>query len=496
MFSLSQPEAADRIRRLACALGLVLSGAMVFRSQVGGDQLNLLARGWLLAARGELVPYGNPMSLGGNGPGIATSLLVGAPIAVWANHRAPVVLLWLLHLIAWILVDRRLRTVLSPWERAALAVVYWLNPWRLTASAFLWNPNFLFFAAALHFTTAFDSRERPQWLSSMLHVLALGVGAQLHPAMLLLIVASILLWLRGAWRVHWGGIFLGAVAILAMLVPWWEAVAHAPAIVSVAHGFPFRGLLWVQPWLKGLSYWLRYPSLLIDRQNIAFDFSALVGARADRLLVPAARGLVLAAGALSLPPVLVANVEFLRRRFSAGVRLACARTKTADARSFLDDYAFWCLVAAVLVFAAAPTTPQSWQAVPLFLAALLPFVFWLGRRLAGANDGTSAPAGPVLRSPLVARRWLMAAIVSAVGLELAIAGGAPSFRCGGRDAVGFPQRSWSPMFDELGLNRTCRWELDVPGKWWPDVLPEETKPETMARPDGPHAFRSSARRSP
>ncbi len=434
---------------------------MVARSQAGGDQLNLLARGWLLAERGHLIPYGNPLSSGGDGPGIATSLLVGAPLAVWTDHRAPVVLIWLLHLAGFALLDRRLRTVLTPWERAAFAVVYWLNPWRLEASAFLWNPNFLYFFGALHLVTAFDQRERPRFGASFLHILALGVGAQLHPAMLLLIVASLLFWWRGAVKVHWGGVAAGAAATILLLIPWWQAAVAEPAIVAAGGGFPFRGLVWFQPWVKGLSYWLRYPSLLINKQSAIFDFTALAGAGADRLLVPLAKGLVALAGVTTMLAVLLANVDFFRRRFAAGVRAALARRPAPEPRRFLEDYAFWSFAAAVVVFAAAPTTPQSWQAVPLFQAAVLPVVFWLGRRL-------DLPAHAT-----VARRGLLAAAAAAVVLHLALLGGAPNFRCGGRGGIVFPLRAASPMFAELGLQRTCPWTFDVPNAWWPDVLPEE-----------------------
>jgi hypothetical protein len=359
------------------------------------------------------------------------------------------------------LLDRRLRSVLTPWERAGFAVVYWLNPWRLEASGFLWNPNFLYFFAALHLASAFDQRERPRFGASFLHLLALGVGAQLHPAMLLLIVASLLLWRRGVVRVHWGGVAAGSGVVLALLLPWWRAAATQPAIVDAGQGFLFRGLLWFQPWVKGLSYWLRYPSLWINKQSAIFDFSGLAGDGADRLLAPLAKGLVAVAGALTIAAVLAANIDFFRRRFAGGVRSALARTTVADPRRFLEDYAFWCFVAALAVFAAAPTTPQSWQAVPLFQAAVLPVVFWLGRRLA-------APAHAVL-----ARRGLAAAAAAALVLELALVTGGPNFRCGGRGGVVFPLRSESPMFAELGLQRTCPWSFDVPDAWWPDVLPEE-----------------------
>ncbi len=450
------------LRQLAVVLGLLVSAGMVARSQAGGDQLNLLARGWLLAERGDLVPYGNPLSSGGNGPGIATTLVVGAPLYLLRHHRAPVVGIWLLHLAAWVLLDRRMRTFLSPWERAAFAVIYWLNPWRLEASAFLWNPNFLYFAGALHLATAFDLRLRPRFGASFLHVAALGLGAQLHPAMLLLIVASLLLWRRGVVQVHWGGVAAAVAVTLVFLLPWWRAAAADTAIVAAGQGFPFRGLIWVQPWVKGLSYWLRYPSLLISRQSATFDFSALVGASGDHLLAPLAKGLVGIAGVATMLAVLLANVDFFRRRFAAGARAAVARARASgDPRRFVEDYAFWCFAAAVVVFAAAPTTPQSWQAVPLFQAAVVPVVLWSGRLL---EDPERARA---------ARRALAAVAGAALAIHLALAAGGPHFRCGGREGVVFPLRASSPMFEDLGLQRTCPWPLNAPNGWWPDVLPEE-----------------------
>src|ERR1700694_3092722 len=106
------PAAAARTVRTLCALfalGVALAVLMVIRSQVGGDQLNLLARGWLLAARGQFIPYGNPMSTGGKAPGAMTTLLVALPLAVWRDHRAATALVVLCHLLAYLLLDRVLR---------------------------------------------------------------------------------------------------------------------------------------------------------------------------------------------------------------------------------------------------------------------------------------------------------------------------------------------------------------------------------------------------
>ncbi|MGH6958963.1 MAG: hypothetical protein ACREE7_00615, partial [Dongiaceae bacterium] len=78
--ALPEAAAAGRLRWALFAMGLALSAWMVARSQVGGDQLNLLARGWLLVEEGVWVPYGNPTSSGGAQPGGLTSLLVALPL--------------------------------------------------------------------------------------------------------------------------------------------------------------------------------------------------------------------------------------------------------------------------------------------------------------------------------------------------------------------------------------------------------------------------------
>src|SRR4051794_16798652 len=79
------------------AAGLLLSVLLLARSQSAGDQLNLLARGWLWAAKGQFLPYGNPMSTGGKAPGGITTFLVGLPLFVWRDHRAPTVVILLFH---------------------------------------------------------------------------------------------------------------------------------------------------------------------------------------------------------------------------------------------------------------------------------------------------------------------------------------------------------------------------------------------------------------
>jgi hypothetical protein len=451
---------AHRLRVGAFVLGLAVSAALVALAQAGGDQLNLLARGWLLAAHGELVPYGNPLSSGGNAPGALSSVLVGWPLAVWSDHRAPIVLIWVLHLAAWLVLDRTLRGALTPVERAALAVVYWLNPWRVEAAGFLWNPNYLPLVGAAHLATARALAARPRFGATFVHVLALGLGAQLHPSVLLLGVLSALLWARGYVRVSWPGFAAGCAATAATLAPWLAAVAARPDLAAASGaGFPFRGLLLVQPMLKGLSYWLRYPSLALHRESARLDFSPRLGEATDGWLAPAAGVLLAVAGVATLAFALWANLAFFRARR----RSPLARPRPEEGEGgWLDGYVALALVAAVATFAASPTTPQAWQMMPFLHVAVLPVVRGVGRlapRLGEARLVKGLAAGAAL----------------ALAADLALAAGAPNFRCGGRYGVVIPLRASSPMFEEIGLQRTCPWPLDRPGGWWPDVLPEHPK---------------------
>lgn len=161
-------------------LGAAISLVMVARSQVGGDQLNLLARGWLLAERGEWVQFGMPTSAGGLAPGGLTSLVVGVPLLLWQDFRAPTLLLWLSHLVALLVLDRSLGRALGRHGRLLLAVLFWLSPWQLYFSAHLWNANYMFFCGAVHLATAYASRLKPSFSASLIHVATLGFAFQLH----------------------------------------------------------------------------------------------------------------------------------------------------------------------------------------------------------------------------------------------------------------------------------------------------------------------------
>ncbi len=453
--------ACRRLRWALFAAGLALSAWMVARSQIGGDQLNLLARGWLLVEEGEWVPYGNPTSSGGAQPGGLSALLVALPLWLWRDHRAASALVLVMHVAAYLLLDRALARGLSPWGRVLFAVLYWLDPWRLYFSGFLWNPNWLFLPAAVHLASAAAQREKARFGASFAHVLALGVAFQLHASFVLLVFASAFLLLRRRMRLHWPGAAVAAVVSAVTLLPWALRAAGDSGSLPVQEGFLGRGLLLVQPLLKGLLYWLRYASLSLSNRVTRFDFAPAFGPEVDAWLDPLVSGLTLLLGATLLVP-LVANGRLARRWLGSPRdlrrRLGNRAAPVASWRGWLTGYAGCCLAAAVVTFALAPTTIMMWQGFLVLHAAVLPVVLW-GEALARSRRGRAAIAG--------AGAW---AAVSVVWLAL-MAVGSPHYRSGGEEPLQLAVRHDHRMLHELDIQDTAPLPIRRDG-WWPDVLPE------------------------
>ncbi|MGE0640885.1 MAG: hypothetical protein AB7G12_00875 [Thermoanaerobaculia bacterium] len=440
-------------------LGAALMALLAGRAQSGGDQLNLLSRGWLWAERGVLVPYGNPLSNGGMEPGPLTSLLVGLPLALWRHHRAPGLVVVLFHLLAYLILDRTIAKILSPRERLLFALVYWLNPWRLYYSGFLWNPNYLALPAALHLWTSWLGRRGGRFWPSLGHVLAIGAAGQLHPSALILLLATVVLLWRRALVLEWRGVACGVALVLFSLIPWLRAVAAAPEpLLPGGDGFLLRGLLYVFPLIRGWLYWLRYGALNLPGAILRLDFVDVLGVTWNaRLAKPLERTLEVLLPMTLAPPVW-ANLRLLRRARRYAWRPPASRRP----RVWLCTYVLSLLLAATVSFALSPTTIMPWQAFIAFHAAVLPLVFAFGA---------------LWRLPRFARgvrRGAVAWGAVAVLLTPVLAFGSRHYRCHGPESmgIGVVLRHDHPMFHDLGWSGSCPPRFDAELGWWPDVLPE------------------------
>ena len=107
---------------------------------------------------------------------------------------------------------------------------------------------------------------------------------------------------------------------------------------------------------------------------------------------------------------------------------------------------------------------MSWQIVVLLHLAVMPTVL-AGQTLLKSPHRNLARTGTGLYTGLTC------------ALLLAMSFGSPMYRCGGYrcEAMNVTHpilRSNHPMLEELRIQATCPFEIDQPGGWWPDVLPE------------------------
>lgn len=413
--------------------GLALSVSMVWRSQVGGDQQQMLYLGWHFL-NGDWLQYGMPTSAGGRSPGGAIGVLVGAPLVVWTDYRAPAVAILLAHAVAFLLLARTVWPALTTAGRWLLLPVVWLNPWRLYFSTHIWNANWMFPLGVLHFVTAAGLRARPVGWITFVHVVVVGISLQVHSSFAILAVLTALSIAFRLIHVHKPAFVLGAVVSLALLMPWALAVAEDPSLLPSGRGYPFRGLLLVLPLLRGLLVWLRYGSLAVPERIIDFGFADVVGTGLSTALEGVAWCVGFLGYATFLLPV-AANASFVRRIFR---RRPWRLEPTDRPREWLWRFLVGALVAATIAFAASPTTAMFWQGFVLLYAPLLVLVTYLEALLR-------------TRHRRIILRCLAVSGVLLVALVLFLAFGGPFYRCGGLHHGLTP----TPAAEALGVPLAC-----------------------------------------
>jgi hypothetical protein len=442
--------------------GLAVSLVMVFRSQVEGDTLNMLARGWRFAFAGEWLQYGMPTSAGGKSPGGLLSLLVGLPLVVWADYRAPALLVWLLGVLGYLILDSIVCRVLGPSWRLLFGVLYWLNPWRIHFTSFLWNPNYMFVFGALHLWAAYQLRHRRRFWPSLVFVLIVGMAIQLHTSAMVLAVMSMMLWWRGLVRLRWSGVVTGGIVTVASLLPWIIAVVQRPELFPGGTGFPFRNLLLIQPALRGLMYLVRYPSLALPRQ--VYELDLVPGGTGDDLASSMLVVVLVGMGWLTVLMPLWAYRRFFRR-----ARPLWRRREWPGAdRLWLRGYLVWSLVGAALAFAASPTSVMFWQGFPAFHVTTLVVVLMVG------TLGRTR-RGPVTRRLVVGWAVLSLLVAGVIGqsspmFQRSAPPPATSPPGGNVDFAGRLAGD-HPMFHDLGIMDRCGVIVVGEGGFWPDALP-------------------------
>ncbi|PKF51303.1 3-deoxy-D-manno-octulosonic acid transferase [Enterovibrio nigricans] len=267
------------LQKTGVTLGLLLAILYANYQIMTGDQEQMLLKGYLGAYQDIWLAYGNAASAVGNVPGSLSAWIVGGPLLLWDNPWAPMLLLIGLRVLSYLMLDAVIKQVFSQQVRLFFMVAYLLNPWLLYDSQ-IYNPAYLCFFAALHFWSAFKLREKPDFIFSFLHVLAIGGAMQFHYSWPILAVISCYLLYRKMSHPNWWGVVAAGLVILMSLIPYFQEYANNETISRESDRYIGYGLVHVYPVLKAILYWLRYASTLFSNRIITdttFDWLTTIG---------------------------------------------------------------------------------------------------------------------------------------------------------------------------------------------------------------------------
>ena len=358
--------------------GTALQVLLWSRQWIYGDQYALFSPALEFLETNRLVPYAKTTSGGGRIPGSLLPLLIGLPLQWWPDYRSPALIIGLFHIAAVIILSTCIGRALGARFVAAYLSVYWLSPWRLYHSGFLWEPAYVFLPAALHLASTYRLREQPHLGWSILLAATLTLAVQLHGSFVILVILTALLIGRRLIRIDLRGAILGIFAGGLTLIPTVHALflGRLPRILPQETEDFSRVLVGALNALKSLAYWLRLGSPDIGRRlRQAVDFEmAGTNPTVWASLVSNLTTVIITVSIASVLITLIASWRYFRCHPSLDLTDDAGRESLA---SWFRSYAWWCLVALCAAAAISPVPLQGWHVVIVFHAACLPVAAWL-----------------------------------------------------------------------------------------------------------------------
>jgi hypothetical protein len=379
------------MRRTALALffaGLLLQLLLVVRvwnawpsyplqtgSNIASDSLEFRFLMERFIAAPRLVPSWKKTGTSIDVPGCLLPFLLGPPAMATNDVRSSVLIVVLFHVAAGLLLFSTLHRGFGDRFAAVYLAVFWLSPWRLFHSGFVWEPNLLILPAAAHLWGCWVSREAPRAGASLVLGATIILAFQIHLSGLFLVfLTGLLLW-KKVLKVSWLPFVAGAAAGSLPLLPTVVAYFHGSSLnFSSDSGFPGRGFLLVLPVLRAAQFWLRLGSLDVGRMN-AEDCVSCASAAIGGGLTDAVRCFLYRLGGwLAAASVVVT---------AAATWWWFRRSREADRSApekWLAVYS-WCGLAALMLAAGlSPITLQTWHVAIAAPAACLPVAAWISTR--------------------------------------------------------------------------------------------------------------------
>lgn len=362
--------AASAVIATAAAIQIALCS----RTWIGGDQAKLLNLALDYLEAGELTSVGRPPSEYGAGltQGRVLQLAIALPIRVWPDYRAPIVLIGIFHLVAGIIVASTMFKAAGPKTAVLFLIVYWLSPWHLYHSGILWEPAYVFLPAALHLWACWRLREVPSMLPSVVLGVTLMIAFQFHPSALLLLILTVLIYLKRVIRPRAAGVVLGlCIAALALIPTVLYLSGRLYVALPPTEEIQRTLLVRANSVFRGLLYWFRMGSLHIGRRldQVVYLDTDWAGESTSKALVRTSVEMFRAVTVASALLAVIASWWYFRRG-NRGANLGAGRM-------WLRSYAKYGLIAILIGCGICPITIQGWHLIILSHAAAFPVTFWI-----------------------------------------------------------------------------------------------------------------------
>ena len=372
------------------ALGFALQMFLWSRQWMYGDQYALLTPAVQYLETGELAPFSKMMSGGGRIPGTLLQRIIAAPLQLWTDFRTPALAMGFSQLVAVIVLLLVVGAACGRRLAAFFVAVYWLSPWRLYHSGFLWEPGFVLLPAALHLGCCWllrvpvaaadgniDERETAEDVrltvaASFVLGATLVSMLQIHASFLLLVAATAILVWRRLIQLRPVGFGLGAVTAGLTLAPTVIAFANGtlPRIAPQIDQRVALPVLIVSNAAKAVMYWFRMGSADIGRRlrQTAWLDDPTAGTEAALQLPSSLVATISVLSVASVAIALYANWRYFSR----------AREHRADTgAAWLRSYALCMLAAVALGAAISPVPVQGWHVLIVLHAASIPTAVWV-----------------------------------------------------------------------------------------------------------------------
>jgi hypothetical protein len=292
-------------------------------------------------------------------------LLIGLPLMIYDSQYSPMVLVIIFHVISYLILLSIFREILHDKGMLIFTLIYWMSPLRIYNGGFLWEPAFIFLPAALHFLSAYKSRDESSVFYTFLHIASLVIAIQIHNSAMILILSTILLLILKKIRFNIYGILIGLIFALFFFIPAIIAISAGNLPVSSdSEGYLFWSFVNVVPFIKGVFYWFK---------NGGFDMvrplkeSILLGQNYNAIRVV----LQILSGATVLISV---NASYLYFRTFLKKHREYFDTLSKDEK-WLRDFSLYTFISLVISSAMSPITLQGWMTVIILHACSIPMIF-------------------------------------------------------------------------------------------------------------------------